>query len=78
MYVEDGLDYVTLLNKLCHLPSLSKSKTRCHNNFKFTHYQTSIDNHKYAFFSRTVPDWNNLSAHIFYSNSLETLQDVEN
>ena len=30
----------------------------------FIHYQTSIDNYKYAFFPRTVPDWNNLPARI--------------
>ena len=30
----------------------------------YTHYQTSIDNYKYAFFTRTVPDWNNLPVHI--------------
>ena len=61
---------LTLLYKLlhnllqipeCYLPSLSTSRTRCHHNFKFTHYQTSINNYKYAFFPRTVPDWNNLA-----------------
>ena len=74
---------LTLLYKLLHnllqiperyLPSLSTSRTRCHHNFKFTHYQTSIDNYKYAFFPRTVPDWNNLPAHIVYSDSLETFK----
>ena len=69
---------LTLLYKLCHLPSLSKSKTRYHHNFKYTHYQISIDNYKYGFFPRTAPDWNNLPAHIVYSDSLETSRDVEN
>ena len=47
-----------------YLPSLSTSRARCYHNFKFTLYQTSIDNCKYAFFPRTAPERNNLTAHI--------------
>ena len=50
---------LTLLYKILHklicipesyLPQLSTSRTRCHHEFKFLHYQTNVDGYKYAFF----------------------------
>ena len=58
----------------CYLPQLSTSRTRSHHEFKFLHYQTNIDSYKYAFFPRTVLDWNNLSANIVNSCTLETFK----
>ena len=40
-------------------------------NLKVLHYQTNIDSYKYAFFPRTIPDWNNLSVKIVNSSTLE-------
>jgi len=61
---------LTLLYKIIHnlieipihyLPTLSPvTTTRFSHNQKFLHYQTSIDNYKYSFFPRTIPEWNEL------------------
>ena len=74
---------LTLLYKILHnliyileyyLPQIFTSRTRGHHEFKFLHYQTNNDTYKYAFFPRTIPDWNNLSANIVNSSTLETLK----
>ena len=52
-------------------PTPCTSRTRCHHEFKVLHYQTNIDSYKYAFFPRTILDWNNLSVKIVNSSTLE-------
>jgi len=61
---------LTLLYKIIHnlteIPSsylptlLPVTITRSNHDQKFLHYYTSIDNYKYSFFPRTVPEWNEL------------------
>ena len=74
---------LTLLYKILHklicipesyLPKLSTSRTRCHHEFKFLHYQTNVDSYKYAYFPRTILDWNNLTENIVNSSTLETFK----
>ena len=74
---------LTLLYKILHklicipesyLPQLSTSRTRCHHEFKFLHYQTNVDSYKYACFPRTVLDWNDLTENIVNSSTLETFK----
>ena len=74
---------LTLLYKILHklicipesyLPQLSTSRTRCHHEFKFLHYQKNVDSYKYAYFPRTILDWNNLTENIVNSSTLETFK----
>ena len=47
---------------------------RCHHELKFLDYQTNVDSYKYAYFPRTVLDWNNLTENIVNSSTLETFK----
>ena len=76
---------LTLLFKLLHnflvispeyLPVLSPvTTTRANHDFKFLHYQTSIDCYKFSFFPRTVPEWNALPPYIVNEQTLNSFKN---
>ena len=76
---------LTLLFKLLHnflvispeyLPVLSPvTTTRANHDFKFLHYQTSIDCYKFSFIPRTVPEWNALPPYIVNEQTLNSFKN---
>ena len=75
---------LTLLFKFLHnfmvispeylpVPSLVTT-TRANHDFKFLHYQTSIDCYKFSFFPRMVPEWNALPSYIVNEQTLNSLK----
>ena len=43
---------------------------------KFLHYHTSIDNCKYSFFPRTIPEWNGLPQDIINQQTIDSFKQL--
>ncbi len=54
----------------------NKSLSRNNNSIKLMHKQTTSDVNKYAFSQRSVPEWNNLPAHLVYADPTETFRKL--
>ena len=77
---------LTLLYKIIHnlteipnsyLPTLSPvTITRSNHEQKFLHYHTSIDNYKYSFFPRTIPEWNGLPQDIINQQTIDSFKQL--
>ena len=67
-------NYLIIPSSYLPLPSPITS-TRSNHSYKFLHYQTSINNYKYSFFPRTVPDWNDLPESAVNSLTLEQFKE---
>ena len=59
------------------LPTLSPvTITRSNHEQKFLHYHTSIDNYKYSFFPRTIPEWNGLPQDIINQQTIDSFKQL--
>ena len=77
---------LSLLYKIIHnlteipnsyLPTLSPvTITRSNHEQKFLHYHTSIDNYKYSFFPRTIPEWNGLPQDIINQQTIDSFKQL--
>ena len=54
----------------------SSSITRAQHTLTFMHYQTFVDNYRYSFFPRTVPQWNNLTICNIEEIDIETFKNL--